>query len=577
MAVYRESYTKPLPPGAELFTRQGERFARWTDRHGHKRTAKVTTGRDGSDRIILACSTYIARYRDGSGVVRKVGTGCRTKDAAETILADLRGRAELVKAKVLTAAQDAAADHAAVPIAKHFDAYRDHLVAKGVTANHWKSTLARLRRLAADCRFGTLADLSAAPLDRWLVLRTAEGMSASTRNAYRESLVSFGNWCLSTNRMVFNPFAKVPKVDEKADPRRQRRALTEDELRRLLIVARLRPLADFGRPTQKTEADDGTPKRANWTRAPLTFDGLVDAAARGRARLAKRPDFIAELEHRGRERALIYKALVLTGLRKGELASLTVGQLDLDAEQPYAALNAADEKNRHGSDIPLRADLAADLRAFLSDRLKTLQDAARLRIGEPVPMRLPPSAPVFNVPAGLVRILDRDLKAAGIPKRDERGRTVDVHAMRHTFGTHLSKGGVALRTAQAAMRHSTPVLTANVYTDPKLLDVAKALDALPALPLDAEPQADRMRATGTAGAYQEPARTLVLPLVLAGGNRSVSGATADKAGESDILASASVSTVAVERNTPLTTGVNGGQNRGEWIRTTDLLVPNQAL
>jgi hypothetical protein len=48
----------------------------------------------------------------------------------------------------------------------------------------------------------------------------------------------------------------------------------------------------------------------------------------------------------------------------------------------------------------------------------------------------------------------------------------------------LSKGNVSLRTAQAAMRHSDPSLTANVYTDPKLLDVRAALDVLPQLPLD---------------------------------------------------------------------------------------------
>jgi integrase len=579
MAVYRETYTKPLPPGAELFTRAGERFARWTDRHGRKRAAKVITGRDGSDRLTLACTTHTARYRDGSGVVRKAATGCRTKDAAETVLSDLRGRAELVKAKVLTAAQDAAADHAAVPIAEHFDAYRDHLTAKGATASHWKTTVSRLRRLAEDCRFGTLADLSAGPLDKWLVLRTAEGMSASTRNAYRESLVSFGNWCVSTDRLVFNPCGKVPKADEKADPRRQRRALTEDELLRLLTVARLRPLADFGRATQKTAANTDNPKRANWTRAPLTFDDLTEAADRGRAKLSKRPDFSAELEHRGRERALIYKALLLTGLRKGELASLTVGQLDLDAPQPYAVLNAADEKNRHGSDIPLRADLAADLRAFLGDRLKALQDAARLRIGEPVPMRLPPSAPVFNVPAGLVRILDRDLAAAGIAKRDERGRTVDVHAMRHTFGTHLSKGGVTLRTAQAAMRHSSPTLTANVYTDPKLLDVAGALNALPALPLDAEPQADRQKATGTAGTYQEPARPLVLGLVRAGGKPGHPPSLSDNKQTFPLhnpeRRRNAKNPGFVQEKTPLTSAVNGVQQVGvtrfelatSWSRT----------
>ena len=98
-----------------------------------------------------------------------------------------------------------------------------------------------------------------------------------------------------------------------------------------------------------------------------------------------------------------------------------------------------------------------------------------------------------------MRILDRDLLAAGIDKADERGRTIDVHALRHSFGTLLSKGGVAPRTAQAAMRHSKIDLTMNVYTDPKLLDVYGALDSLPSLDLDASPSTERpmMRATGT--------------------------------------------------------------------------------
>src|SRR5439155_7986767 len=106
---------------------------------------------------------------------------------------------------------------------------------------------------------------------------------------------------------------------------------------------------------------------------------------------------------------------------------------------------------------------------------------------------------VFEVPSGPRRIFDRDLKHAGIPKRDERGRTLDVHALRTTFGTLLSKGGVPLRTAQAAMRHSDPSLTANVYTDPKLLDVHDALDALPSLPLDTCTETERIaaKATGT--------------------------------------------------------------------------------
>ena len=44
--------------------------------------------------------------------------------------------------------------------------------------------------------------------------------------------------------------------------------------------------------------------------------------------------------------------------------------------------------------------------------------------------------------------------AAGIARADARGRQVDIHALRHTFVTHLSASGTHPRTAMAAMRHS---------------------------------------------------------------------------------------------------------------------------
>ncbi len=143
---------------------------------------------------------------------------------------------------------------------------------------------------------------------------------------------------------------------------------------------------------------------------------------------------VARLEALGRERALIYKTLVLTGLRKGELASLTVGQVTLADPVPHLVLDAADEKNREGSTIPLRADLAADLRAWLAEKAKTSQEAASEPATLPFdpaaaePQRrnrrdatgsqeqacqrltavpgLPPDAPLFNVPAALVKILE---------------------------------------------------------------------------------------------------------------------------------------------------------------------------
>ena len=403
------------------------------------------------------------------------------------------------KSEVITTAEAATADHQRTPIADHFAAYHEHRTAKGLNAVRITNTKSRLERLAAECDFRRLADCSTDALTRWLARQQSKGMSGGNRNEYRQELVGFGNWCVETHRLSVNPFTNVPKADANTDRRRQRRSMTEAELVTLLNVARLRPLAEFGREAipvdeDETEANGEQTKRSNWTKAALTLDGLQATVERARERLAKNPELVAELERLGRERALIYKTLVLTRLRKGELASLTMGQLELDGLMPFVVLNAADEKNRQGSTIPLRLDLANDLRDWLADTPNAATLRLRDRNSTPDSKR-----PLFTVPAGLVRILNRDLLAAGIDKADERGRTLDVHAQRTSFGALLSKGGVAPRTAQAAMRHSTIDLTMNTYTDPKLLDVYGALDSLPSLDLNSSPSTERqtMRATGT--------------------------------------------------------------------------------
>ena len=189
--------------------------------------------------------------------------------------------------------------------------------------------------------------------------------------------------------------------------------MVEDELAQLLAVAPERPLLDA----------------LTVRKGPRKGERYADV----RSEVRERPDLL------GRERALIYEALLLCGFRKGELTALTVACLYLDSAVPSIVLNAADEKNRQGSEIALRDDLAADLRDWLDDKLQRLQGEAR-DSGAPIPARLPSDTPVFVVPAGLLRIFNRDLKMAGIAKRDERGRTLDVHAMRTTLATLLGKG-----------------------------------------------------------------------------------------------------------------------------------------
>ena len=97
---------------------------------------------------------------------------------------------------------------------------------------------------------------------------------------------------------------------------------------------------------------------------------------------------------------------------------------------PFAVLHAADVKNRQGSTLPLSTDLASELRESISEKRECFRERPDAFGREPL----------FVVANSLGKIRNRDLMAAGIDKADERGRTIDVHALRHTFGTLLSRG-----------------------------------------------------------------------------------------------------------------------------------------
>ncbi len=81
----------------------------------------------------------------------------------------------------------------------------------------------------------------------------------------------------------------------------------------------------------------------------------------------------------------------------------------------------------------------------------------------------------------MTRVLDLDLKAVGIVKTDPQGRTLDIHALRHSFCTMVAQSGVNMQTAQRLMRHATPAMTAR-YTHLTLSDLGGAMATLPALP-----------------------------------------------------------------------------------------------
>lgn len=186
------------------------------------------------------------------------------RDGARFKLAELAKRAEHIAWGILTDAEARTADHQATPLAEHIAAAVEHLKAMGVTRARMKATETRLTRAANGGGWRLLADLSGTGLESWLVeKRDAGEMHAANWNAHRSACVAFANWCKrkTVGWLTGNPFADVPLANEKADPRRKRRAMTEAELVRLLKVARLRPLAEYGRETVKL-ADTDKPSDA---------------------------------------------------------------------------------------------------------------------------------------------------------------------------------------------------------------------------------------------------------------------------------------------------------------------------
>jgi integrase len=422
-------------------------------RHVDGQGRRVAKGTPGARVIKERSSKWYGQFVGEDGRRRRVPL-CADKGAALQMLADLERRVARGKVGLV----DPYEKHRGAPIDEHVEAYEAHLRNnEGVSAKHLKETMRRLRFVLRGCQAAKLSDMRNDSVER-VLRQLAEGgatgtfpggASARTRNLYLSSIRAFARWCHDSGRLEGDPLAPAPAAQRRkrkgrahhlassGDIRRKRRALTEDELLRLLRAARERPLREA--MTVRTGSRRG------------------EVVGRVREEVKER------LERLGWERSLIYKTLVLTGLRRGELAALRAHDLSLDIAQPVLKLPGEATKNGEEARILLRRDLADELIEWLEATCRKGHDR------------------VFQVPVELVKILKRDLTAAAIPFRDERGRTLDVHSLRYTTATFLSRAKVPPRVAQKILRHSDINLTMRVYTDVHPHDEAEAVEAMPAL------------------------------------------------------------------------------------------------
>jgi len=250
-----------------------------------------------------------------------------------------------------------------------------------------------LHRWAETLELKTLADLDGLlpRVEATIQELTSRGLAGKTVSNIIEAMRSFCRWCVIRKYLGENPLENLAEID--TTPQEEYRALTVEETHRLLQVA---------------------------------------------------PEYLR----------LLYIVAMVTGLRAGELRSLT--RKHLDTVNIGLILDPAWTKNRKPGFQPLPKRLVEQLDTFsTSGFVQSLYEKFFRKF-------TCPKDALLYVPSHAARELDKDLQAANIPKATKDGK-VAFHALRTSFVTLTYEAGATHKEAQALARHSTPQLTANTY------------------------------------------------------------------------------------------------------------------
>lgn len=338
-------------------------------------------------------------------------------------------------------------------VSEHMEEYLAMLRQEARTPFYMQEKERILKLIFRTAGIKKLGDLTADRLDRYIAGMTigtgkVRGLpvAASTKMVHRAAANAFAVWLKKKGRLPNNPLENVIKPQGK--PVRERRSLTPAELQKLLAATRERPLREASINTGGRRPD-GRPKTA-----VREWEADLRPETRKRYRML------------GRERALLYKTAVLTGLRQAELAALRVAFLNLD-RKPFPSLELPGEFTKNGEDAKLLLvpALAEELRQWVADTGKKPTDL------------------LFTVSGKANKIFRRDLQAAGVAYHDGLGRVADFHALRHSANTMLGVAGIPPKLRQLFMRHSDIRLTTATYDDDSLYDMEPAMKALEALDL----------------------------------------------------------------------------------------------
>ncbi len=302
---------------------------------------------------------------------------------------------------------------------------------------HYTNVRQRLQRTLAALEAVHVGDVHPLLVIRYRNLVREQGAANRTANLVADSLRAMFTWAVGCGLMESNPLGRIPRLPDGSGYQRcRRRALSDDEIEMFLQAAR--------------EDDRETTDR--WG----TKGGGKGNYRRGGLRVPQEP---------------MWRAFLETGARWSELTRARWG--DVDLERRTLLLRAETTKSRKHRVVPLGLRMAGVLKGLRRAHEQILSRS----VEDSDPIFLSPEACCWpRQTNSAMRVFNRVLARARIDRVDGDGRKLDIHALRHTFGSRLARKGVGLVHVQRLMGHSDPKLTAQVYTHLDVEDLRQAIE-----------------------------------------------------------------------------------------------------
>jgi hypothetical protein len=223
--------TIPIPTGATV----RKNIVTWTAK-GKKKTGKLSA----TGKVSVQVDTWTAQFADETGKVRRVSTKTANRSAAEKILANFEAEVDRVKSGVVTREELDKIPFRHVSFDSALEKFRTKMVASGNTPEHIRTTLTRLLTLFQDSRLDPIGKIRRETIERWLADEsTKKTRSLRTINAYLTSVKSFVQYLTDIEVLSNDPIKSIRKLNHELDRRKVRRAMTAEEVERLLQATAL--------------------------------------------------------------------------------------------------------------------------------------------------------------------------------------------------------------------------------------------------------------------------------------------------------------------------------------------------